>query len=286
MLAPQTTVESGKRAPRPENRPRSSASGGGSSRLFGYSADVVTPLWPAELVLVRHAESTGNVAAVAADSAGHPMIDIAVRDMDVELSPNGEQQARALGEWLRVHYRTAPDGVVCSPFRRAEQTCTLALERSGLSCTLSVDERLRERDFGMLDRLTRAGIVARMPEQAEARGRVGKFYYRPPQGESWTDVALRVRSVLDSFSREYPQRRLLVVTHEVVIYIFRYVLERLREQELLEIAHADPLVNCAVSVFTFDDASEMMRLDTWNSSEALETIHAPVTHESDRSVVG
>jgi 2,3-bisphosphoglycerate-dependent phosphoglycerate mutase len=246
---------------------------------------VTSPLWPAELVLVRHAESAGNVAAKAAEAAGHAVIDISARDMDVELSARGEQQARAVGEWLRERDANPPDGVVCSPYRRAEQTAALAIERAGFACTVSVDERLRERDFGMLDRLTRNGIVARMPEQAEARRRLGKFYYRPPQGESWTDVALRVRAVLDSLSREYPQRRVLVVTHEVVIYIFRYVLERLREYELLEIAGADPLVNCAVCVFTFDAESSMMRLDRWNSSEALATLDAPETHEIDRSVV-
>ena len=244
---------------------------------------MTSPLWPAELVLVRHAESAGNLAAKAAEAAGHAVIDIAARDMDVELSARGEQQARALGEWLRER-DAIPDGVVCSPYRRAEQTAVAAVERAGLACTVSVDERLRERDFGMLDRLTREGIVARMPEQAEARGRLGKFYYRPPQGESWTDVALRVRAVLDSLSREFPQRRVLVVTHEVVIYVFRYVLERLREHQLLEIARADPLVNCAVSIFTFDAESEMMRLDQWNSSEALATLDAPTTHEVDRTV--
>ena len=34
------------------------------------------------------------------------------------------------------------------------------------------------------------------PDEAKRRDLLGKFYYRPPGGESWADVALRIRSVL------------------------------------------------------------------------------------------
>ena len=80
-------------------------------------------------------------------------------------------------------------------------------------------ERLREREFGILDRLTRAGIEAKHPEQAAARAFLGKFYHRPPGGESWADVALRLRSLLDTIGRQYAGERLLVVTHQVVILV-------------------------------------------------------------------
>ena len=123
-----------------------------------------------------------------------------------------------------------------SPYLRAAETARIASRGTpGNSIEVVLDERLREREFGVLDRLTRAGIEARFPEEAEARARVGKFYYRPPGGESWCDVALRVRSMLDTVGREHAGERVLVVAHEVVIYVFRYVLERLSEAELLEL---------------------------------------------------
>jgi broad specificity phosphatase PhoE len=246
---------------------------------------VATPLWPSELLLVRHAESAGNVARDKAEAAGLPIIDIAERDMDVGLSPRGEAQARALGEWLRALGSAQPEVVVSSPYRRAEQTAQLALSGAELSLPVQLDERLRERDFGMLDRLTSLGIQQRLPEQAEARKRLGKFFYRPPGGESWTDVALRVRSVLDSLSREHPQQRVMVVAHEVVILVFRYVLERMREQELLELGHKIPLANCSVSSFAFDETNEDgMVLRHWGSTEPLAALDAPVTHEPDSAV--
>ena len=41
------------------------------------------------------------------------------------------------------------------------------------------------------------------PSCDEQRGHVGKFYFRPPGGESWCDVILRLRSLLEMMTREY-----------------------------------------------------------------------------------
>jgi 2,3-bisphosphoglycerate-dependent phosphoglycerate mutase len=245
---------------------------------------VRTPLWPAELVLVRHAESAGNVARDKAEAEGLPFIDIAERDMDVPLSRRGEEQARALGVFLRDH-QFQPDAVLSSPYRRAEDTAAIAFASAGFEVPVVLDERLRERDFGMLDRLTHRGIEERMPEQAEARRRLGKFFYRPPGGESWCDVALRTRSLLDSLSREYPDGRVMVFAHEVVILIFRYVLLRVHEADLLRLSHDEPLANCSLTVFRREhDSDEGMTLLRWGSVDALATTDAPVTHEPDRAV--
>src|SRR5690349_7585858 len=117
-----------------------------------------TDQWPASLALVRHAESAGNVARDAAEAAGHAVIDISERDMDVPLSPRGVEQANALGRWLMEGERPVPAVVISSPYVRAEQTAALALTAAGLDVPLVLDERLREREFGVLDRLTRSGI--------------------------------------------------------------------------------------------------------------------------------
>ena len=65
------------------------------------------------------------------------------------------------------------------------QTAQQIVEGGRLGCAALVhvaDERLREKEFGCLDRLTRAGITASFPEEARRRADVGKFYYRPPGG--------------------------------------------------------------------------------------------------------
>jgi broad specificity phosphatase PhoE len=237
--------------------------------------------WPASLLLVRHGESAGNVARDRAEASGEQLIDIAVRDMDVPLSDRGRQQARAVGRWLAEQHRTRPRAVVCSPYVRAQQTAELAVAASGLARPIVLDERLREREFGILDRLTHAGIAARFPDQADARARVGKFYHRPPGGESWCDVGLRVRSLLDTVSREHAGEHVCVVAHQVVILMFCYVLERLTEEQILELDRHQELANCSLTTYVHRRGRPAMERERFNSVEALARLDAPVTREPD-----
>jgi probable phosphoglycerate mutase len=78
------------------------------------------------LWIVRHGQSAGNVARDAADAAGVGRIDIADRDMDVPLSPLGQEQATALGRWLATQPEDErPRTIMASPYRRAVQTSQL-----------------------------------------------------------------------------------------------------------------------------------------------------------------
>ena len=240
--------------------------------------------WPSELLLVRHGESAGNVARDAAEAGGLAVIDIAERDMDVELSPRGRSQAEALGRWLGGR-SSRPTVVLTSPYARARQTAELAVATSGLDVQVVLDERFREKEFGSLDRLTRAGIVERYPDEAERRAHVGKFYYRAPGGESWCDVGLRVRSALDSITRAHGGEQVMVVAHQVVIHMLRYVLENLTEQEVLAISRERDLANCSVTTFAADRARpDGMRLVGVDDVAALVDDEAPVTHEPDTAV--
>src|SRR5690349_11258052 len=100
-------------------------------------ARMVAPVWmqhwPARLWLVRHGESSGNVARASAEAGGLAMIDIADRDMDVPLSALGEQQARALGRWFgKAPPSTRPSVLLLSPYARAIQTGRLLVEAARL----------------------------------------------------------------------------------------------------------------------------------------------------------
>jgi probable phosphoglycerate mutase len=203
--------------------------------------------------------------------------------MDVPLSDRGAEQAAAVGAWLRGLGRARPTEVLASPYARAAQSAKIAVDTAEMDAPVVLDERLREREFGALDRLTRIGIEERFPAEAASRSRVGKFYYRPPAGESWCDVALRVRSALDSITREYSGQRVLIVTHEVVILLFRYVLEELSEQEVLAISHDQQLANGSVTSFVLgrDRDARGMTLDCFNEIMPLARAGAPITAESN-----
>jgi 2,3-bisphosphoglycerate-dependent phosphoglycerate mutase len=229
------------------------------------------------LWLVRHGQSAGNLARDATELSGAAMIEIEGRDMDVPLSALGEQQARALGTWFRQQ-PVSPTLILSSPYARAAQTGALIGQAS--STPMVIDERLREKEFGRLNRLTRAGILAKFPEEAEDRRKVGKFYYRPPGGESWCDVLLRVRSVIDHIRMSYANERVLIVAHQVIVLCARYVLERLEERTLLEIDAAGDVANCGLTTY-LGDAAGTLTLATYNFVAPLEATDTPVTVAPD-----
>ena len=210
--------------------------------------------WPQTIWLVRHGQSAGNVARDAAEAAGLPLIDILTRDVDTPLSDLGREQARALGRWFgALSEPQRPTVILCSPYVRAHQTAQIVAETAGLEVdTFNKDERLREKEFGILDRLTKHGIVQKHPELAEQRGHVGKFYFRPPGGESWCDVILRLRNVIDTITREYRCERVLIVAHQVTVTCFRYLFERMDEETILTIDREGDVPNCSVTSYEFD----------------------------------
>jgi 2,3-bisphosphoglycerate-dependent phosphoglycerate mutase len=232
--------------------------------------------WPSRLWLVRHGQSQGNVARDIADQAGHHEIAIEVRDVDVPLSDLGRRQARTAGEWFASLNRDErPEVILTSPYVRARQTAKIICESGALAggpALPHVDERLREREFGIFDRLTGPGIRERYPDEAAHRARLGKFYHRPPGGESWADVILRLRSVMNTINLHYADRRVLIVCHQVVVLCFRYILEDLEEQEILEIDREAVLLNCGICSYDFasDDGQSVPKLAMWNYEAALE----------------
>jgi broad specificity phosphatase PhoE len=222
--------------------------------MEGEEGDIdVEQKWPQTLWIVRHGQSAGNVARDAAEAGGLGVIDIAERDIDVPLSALGERQADALGAWFgALPAGSHPDVVLCSPYVRAHQTAVRILE--GCRCTEAecvLDERLREKEFGVLDRLTPLGIRERFPDLAEQRGHVGKFYFRPPGGESWCDVILRLRSFIEMVTREYRRERVLIVAHQVTVNCMRYLLEQLDEGRILAIDRRGDVPNCGVTSYAY-----------------------------------
>jgi broad specificity phosphatase PhoE len=227
------------------------------------------------LGVVRHAESVGNQAADRAEKSGVERLELSVRDPDVPLSDRGREQGEALRAWLKA-LPVRPDFVLVSPYVRTVQTAQLATD--GLGLRLAFDERLRDRDLGVLDLLTTMKVAARFPEEAERRTRLGKFYYRPPGGESWADVALRVRAVLADLRRDHPDGVVLLFTHDVVVQMIRYVLEDLTEADVVSLSRRSVIANASVSSW-IREGEGPLRPQAVNSVAHLLAEGAPPTHE-------
>jgi broad specificity phosphatase PhoE len=217
------------------------------------------PLTP-RILLVRHGESTANVAAAEAERAGLEAIDVEARDADVRLSDLGREQAATLGDALReklgADWQSAAR-VWSSPYLRARETARIATAATEATAatdpgSILIDERLRDRELGIIDALTSVGVDARLPGEAARRRWLGKFYYRPPGGESWADVALRVRSFLrDAETHDGPT---VVFTHDAVVSLFAYVLLRFDEAELTRFLAERVVANASITSFRADAA--------------------------------
>jgi broad specificity phosphatase PhoE len=245
--------------------------------------------WPSKLWLVRHGESAGNVARDAAHAISSEEIDVKGRDVDVPLSSLGQRQATALGRWFTaLPEADRPEIILSSPYLRARSTAEAVRTalNPGYQADVITDERLREREFGILDRLTSFGIRQRHPELAAARQMMGKFYFRPPGGESWCDVILRLRTVLDTVSLHYSGKRVLIVSHQVVVLCFRYLIERLDESSILKIDAAGDVANCSVTEYALvkEGTAAALNLERYNFVAPLEEGGAPVTSAPDAKV--
>jgi broad specificity phosphatase PhoE len=243
--------------------------------------------WPQTLWLIRHGQSAGNVARDAAEAGGLAVIDLSWRDIDAPLSELGIDQSIAVGQWFAQRPQDErPDVILCSPYVRARETARLLSSAAALGpgVVLRVDERLREKEFGILDRLTRLGIQQKHPELDEQRQHVGKFYFRPPGGESWCDVILRLRSLLEMMTREYGDRRVLVVAHQVIVNCMRYLVEQMDEHQILGIDREGDVPNCAVTSYRATrnaDGEPALTLDLVNFVAPLREAATPVTTAPD-----
>jgi len=247
-----------------------------SSAMEGATAQ-----WPERIWVVRHGQSAGNVARDHAEANNITLIELEHRDADVPLSPLGQRQSQTLGAWVKglaEHQR--PEVVLASPYVRARQTAQAVADVLGSDRSLVIDERLREKEFGILDRYTSSGIVATFPELAEQRRLVGKFYFRPPGGESWCDVILRLRGVVGDLQRNHAGARVMIVAHQVIVNCMRYLLEGMDEKTILDIDRQGDVPNCGVTEYHASQGGQLALVHANFISPELS--EAPTTSSPDQ----
>ncbi|TDC81372.1 histidine phosphatase family protein [Actinomadura sp. 7K507] len=214
------------------------------------------------LNMTRHGESTGNVAYQAVEGTDAEEAGIPERDADVPLSDTGRAQAARLGLWLaRLPEDERPTLIVASPYVRTMDTAKIALAQTSYAAPrdpdgpgVKIDERLRDREQGVLQGLTTIGVERRFPEEAARLRRLGKFYYRPPGGESWADLALRLRSFYRDLETEAPGGRVMVVTHDAIVATTRYLVEGLTEKEVMDLDEKESIGNASLTRWRQDGA--------------------------------
>ncbi len=126
---------------------------------------------------------------------------------DVPLTKDGVRQARQVAR--RLAAGRAVDVVLTSPLERARRTAEAVSSATG--APLVVDDDLVEADFGAWQGLTFAEAGERWPDELKAW--LASPDARPPDGESFAMVALRVLTAQDRLLEEHRHKRVVVVSH-------------------------------------------------------------------------
>lgn len=211
--------------------------------------------WPKNLVLVRHGESEYNKERNAVSSG--KLNDYSermkhTRNADIDLTALGQKQARATGVLLKKRFQKF-DAVFVSPFMRARQTAAGILKAwSGPAPKTVIEDRVREKEFGIFHAITSEDIQKLYPEWHHLKKMEGKYYYRPPGGESYPDVTLRLQSFLGTLVRDYRDRNVLIVSHSAVMLAFHKLMARLTEAQVLRLDRENEIKNCGVIAYEFD----------------------------------
>jgi broad specificity phosphatase PhoE len=154
-----------------------------------------------DLWVETHAETYHNAAGLA---SGH---------IDVALTAHGREQAQTV---LRTRYATQPfDVVFTSDTQRAYDTACLIF--AGLSVPILQDARLRECDYGDLEGHPRVEIDS---------ARLSAIHTPFLHGESYTQVAVRMRSFLAQLATERDGQQVLLIGHAATLWTTRHLVQR------------------------------------------------------------
>jgi NAD+ kinase len=211
---------------------------------------------PIDLVLVRHGESEGNVANKRSRAGDHSLFTPEFQNRHsagYRLSNRGREQAKQAGAFLRREFIGTGivfDRHITSEYVRAVETAGLL----GISnASWMRDVYLTERVWGDLERYPDNERWAKYGE-ALARHDDEPFFWRPPGGESFLDLSLRVDRVLDTLHRECADKRVLLVCHGEVMRAFQVRLERMSQERFRELVLSeesqDTIYNCQIIHYT------------------------------------
>ena len=138
---------------------------------------------------------------------------------DIPLNDNGRGQARRNGATLKGLVDPANVNFIASPLMRTRETMEIIRVEMGLEAEVyETDDRLKELSFGDWEGRTVTELEETRSELWAGR-QANKWSFRPPQGESYQDLADRLRSWVNEIDGP-----LVVVSHGGVNRGLRFLL--------------------------------------------------------------
>lgn len=146
-----------------------------------------------KLILVRHGESVGNRERI-----------FTTNPAELALTDLGGEQARRAAQRIAAEFK--PKLVVTSPYLRARHTGEIIAEALGLP--LEVEHALHERLIGQY-----MGKPYEAVMEAPDYDPQQPWLWKPPEGESFEDVRVRVGPIFDRLASTHGEREIVVVSH-------------------------------------------------------------------------
>ncbi|MBI2670117.1 MAG: histidine phosphatase family protein [Candidatus Yanofskybacteria bacterium] len=212
--------------------------------------------FPKLLVLVRHAESARNTKkkGVFFKDQAEKIVAGELSDENISLTERGIEQARQTGVALRKAYGLF-DVVFHSGYVRAEETVKYILEGYGrdrvkIESRAHSDILLRERAGGYTRNMLAEEVRKHFPWRKNYWDNSHPMFAVPPGGESVADVCTRINVFLVKLRLDYPDKKVLVVSHARTTDAFRMVNEELSFEKTGLISKTDP-ANCGVTEYKY-----------------------------------
>ena len=175
---------------------------------------------------------------------------------DVELSDEGREQARRLGQRLSTEKVAA---VYASPLARTVETASLIAQPHGLEVVTR--DGLREISHGRWEQMTRREVEEKFPEEAAAWNE-DPYTFAPVGGESGLAVTARSLPVLLEIVRAHPSETAIVVSHKATIRLLLSSLLGFDPRRYRDNLDQSP---AALNIVDFRDAAHA-RLTLFNST--------------------
>ncbi len=187
------------------------------------------------LYFMRHGETAWSISGQHSGRA------------DIPLTKNGEEEARQLGDRIRIF---SFDYVLTSPLQRARRTCELA----NLSRDANVDANLIEWDNGDYESRTRAEIEIERP---------GWNLFRDgcPNGEMPEQISARVDRLIERLTKLDGNVALFSHSHLGRVLAARWI--------GLSVDHAQHLLlnTASLSILCYEhDRADQRAIELWNSA--------------------
>jgi len=232
--------------------------------------------WPETLSLIRHDTSAYNVLKPLKNVSPlyqefiqayekNPDSDKSLRlaievkgqfslncaDHNTPLAEGSGIQAETMAKNLKQRI-DLPDIIFVSPYQRTKDTFEMMTKGwpELREVKTVMEERITEQDHGLALLYSDWRVFNVLyPDQRDLYNRQGSYWYRYPQGENVPDVRQRLRSWMNTITRDHKEKDVLAVTHHLSILALRANLERLDENEFLRLDNEEKPINAGVTIY-------------------------------------